>query len=342
MAGLVPLVDFGALGELGKTYKDARQSAIRERTLSQLGQGGPLDYAEAARALIAAGDTQGGLSLAQLGQSAAFQKAQIENMQSQRGFQERTTRIAEKQAEEKPQYMKDDFGNIVQIDPYGKGARVLTPAGQPSVTGIPPGADPKTYRHEVAKNIAEDQKQAGERARQIDVNLPHIDRALQAYEGLAKLNSIGPISASNPSRLIGGVLGRQSEILRQDYEAAASELQLMKANISLKGQGQVSDAERKLLSLTLPRLDAADPGTGLRTLRQMKMIMSEIKNQAPASSAQAAPAATQPTTAAVPTSPTTGPVQGGAPVRVNTPAEAKALPRGTRFIDPNGVERIVP
>lgn len=34
--------------------------------------------------------------------------------------------------------------------------------------------------------------------------------------------------------------------------------------------------------------------------------------------------------------------QGAAPVRVSTPAEAAALPPGTRFIDPNGVERMVP
>lgn len=34
--------------------------------------------------------------------------------------------------------------------------------------------------------------------------------------------------------------------------------------------------------------------------------------------------------------------QQNAPVRVTTPAEAQALPPGTRFVDPNGVERIVP
>lgn len=34
--------------------------------------------------------------------------------------------------------------------------------------------------------------------------------------------------------------------------------------------------------------------------------------------------------------------QGAAPVRVATPQEAAALPPGTRFIDPNGVERMVP
>lgn len=33
---------------------------------------------------------------------------------------------------------------------------------------------------------------------------------------------------------------------------------------------------------------------------------------------------------------------GSGPVRVNTPAEAAKLPKGTRFLDPNGVERIVP
>lgn len=33
---------------------------------------------------------------------------------------------------------------------------------------------------------------------------------------------------------------------------------------------------------------------------------------------------------------------GGAPIRVTSVAQARALPSGTRFIDPNGVERIVP
>lgn len=32
----------------------------------------------------------------------------------------------------------------------------------------------------------------------------------------------------------------------------------------------------------------------------------------------------------------------GVPVRVNTPAEAEKLPKGTRFVDPNGIERFVP
>lgn len=33
---------------------------------------------------------------------------------------------------------------------------------------------------------------------------------------------------------------------------------------------------------------------------------------------------------------------GGAPIRVTSVAQARALPSGTRFIDPNGVERVVP
>lgn len=36
------------------------------------------------------------------------------------------------------------------------------------------------------------------------------------------------------------------------------------------------------------------------------------------------------------------PQQAKAPVRVTSPAEARNLPPGTRFIDPNGVERMVP
>lgn len=36
------------------------------------------------------------------------------------------------------------------------------------------------------------------------------------------------------------------------------------------------------------------------------------------------------------------PTQSGGPIRVTSVAQARALPSGTRFIDPNGVERVVP
>jgi hypothetical protein len=62
-------VDFSPLGDLYNTYQQSRQRAVRDQVLGSLGQGtGPLDYGAASKALLAAGDTEGGLSLAKLAQ----------------------------------------------------------------------------------------------------------------------------------------------------------------------------------------------------------------------------------------------------------------------------------
>lgn len=67
-----PNIDFSGIGDLANVYNAARQRATREQVLSNLGQGGgPLDYGAASKALLAAGDTQGGLSLANLAQAAS-------------------------------------------------------------------------------------------------------------------------------------------------------------------------------------------------------------------------------------------------------------------------------
>lgn len=75
----VPQVDFSILGNLGKTYNDSRQEAVRQRALSQLGQGDKIDP----RVLLASGD----MSLANLG-------VQIQNRQQD---QERQSRLDQRQ-----------------------------------------------------------------------------------------------------------------------------------------------------------------------------------------------------------------------------------------------------
>lgn len=65
----VPQIDFSPLGDLANVYRQARNQSVRDQVLGQLGQGsGPLDYGTAAKSLLAAGDTEGGLSLAKLAQ----------------------------------------------------------------------------------------------------------------------------------------------------------------------------------------------------------------------------------------------------------------------------------
>jgi hypothetical protein len=125
--GGVPLMDFSAIGDLPKTIREGRKArreediaVRRQQTLAELGQGA--DLTETARKLFQAGDVQGGLSLAQLGNT-------IEQQKFNRGIAERQIGLQERQAEEKPQYMKGENGDIIQIAPYGKGAKVLQPEG---------------------------------------------------------------------------------------------------------------------------------------------------------------------------------------------------------------------
>ena len=66
------IVDFGWLGDLPKQFRDERRRATRERTLADLGRGGDLDYGRAGTALLAAGDTEGGVSLARLAEARSI------------------------------------------------------------------------------------------------------------------------------------------------------------------------------------------------------------------------------------------------------------------------------
>lgn len=70
----LPRLDFSILGQLPDVYDKARQKAVREMTLANLGRNGePVDYAVAAGNLFRGGDFEGGLSLAKLHNAAQSQ-----------------------------------------------------------------------------------------------------------------------------------------------------------------------------------------------------------------------------------------------------------------------------
>lgn len=108
----------------------------------------------------------------------------------------------------------------------------------------------------------------------IKMTLPILERAEDAYKKLGERRAIGPIQSSEAWRTTQSVAGAKSEILRQEYEAAAKELELMQAQIKMKGQGAITESERRILALTLPRLDAADPETGLKTLKMLRQQLN--------------------------------------------------------------------
>ena len=201
---------------------------------------------------------------------------------------------------------------------------------------VPPGVDPGTYRKELAKATVAEQKGATQRAQQAGGAMSILDRAEQAYGRLAQNGGIGPYQASGFNRAIGGAMGRQNEIDRQEYEAATKDLELLKAQISMKGQGAISDSERKLLGFTMGRLDAASPETGLTTLRAMRQQFQK--------SIDAPGLSTRPN----PLQPDGGQPGGSAPqapgriIQLRSADEYAAAPSGTRFIAPDGKLRVKP
>lgn len=91
----VPTLDFSALGQLPKTFKDARNNAAKQMTLDQLGRG-EIDQATATQQLLAV-DPQMGMSLAQLGNNQRdFQFRQQEATRAQ-GNADRSYGLQEKQ-----------------------------------------------------------------------------------------------------------------------------------------------------------------------------------------------------------------------------------------------------
>ena len=64
-------VDFSPIGNLARTYNDARTKAVRERTLAELGQhfaGGNIDYRTLGAKLFALGEPRSGVAALQMGE----------------------------------------------------------------------------------------------------------------------------------------------------------------------------------------------------------------------------------------------------------------------------------
>lgn len=144
------------------------------------------------------------------------------------------------------------------------------PAAAAIDPNIPPGVDPATYRKELAKKTAAQQSSATDRAAMANSIMPILDRAEKAYRALGEMGGIGTINANSANRFATGILRTDAEKMRQEYEATAKELELAQAQIKMKGQGAITEGERKILAFTLPRLDAADPQTGLTTLQGLR------------------------------------------------------------------------
>jgi hypothetical protein len=164
-------------------------------------------------------------------------------------------------------------GTIRPVDRAAAGLGAAPKEGEEGRLVIPPeiqsmGSDAvKKFRERMGTKMADTidaAEQGAERARRIQ---PIFERAEQAYKTLDKMGAIGNIQGKPEgwSRKIAATFGTTAEQVRQDYEQAAAELQAFKSEL-LKGQGAITDFERKLLATTLPKLDAVNGKPGLRTL----------------------------------------------------------------------------
>lgn len=150
--GGMPQIDFSILGDLGKTYSDAKLKAGRERSLAELGQGAKIE--DVSRSLFQAGDIEGGLSLAKLADAQALRahnisrderdfalrKQEIGRTQSNAdrayGLQEKQFGLAQETAREKPAIVWQEDASGVKV-PYRVDPKNATEPVRPLDTGQP-------------------------------------------------------------------------------------------------------------------------------------------------------------------------------------------------------------
>jgi hypothetical protein len=147
-------VDFySMLSGLGDTLAANRKEAARREAFSAINNpDGTVDFNKAILGLTRAGDLEGAARIQQLAgsmedrrfrQSTDARDFGFRQQESQRAQQnaDRAFTFQQKQAEEKPQYqtVEDPSGQkqLIQIDPYGRGAKVITPTGMNTESSNP-------------------------------------------------------------------------------------------------------------------------------------------------------------------------------------------------------------
>lgn len=245
----------------------------------------------------------------------------------QRGFEPKVVTVKDKETGvERSMIFDPKSGKLTEIN---EAPRSGTQPAEP----LPPGVDPAVVRRERSEALVKNEQASVESARSAAQLQPLIDEAVRSYEKAASLGAIGPFVGNEYVRGANKMLiGTEGERARQSYDRALAAIQAWRTGLQNKGQGALSDFERKMYALQYPNVQDLDPADQVKFLKQIQ-----------AETAQTVKAGRSSTLGRQPSVVTERPpVQSGASIRVNSPAEAAKLPSGTRFIDPNGVERIRP
>lgn len=333
-------INFSALGNLPQVYQKAQQEQARKQTLAELGQGaGPLDYDMASRKLLAVGDREGALSLAQLGNNNRdFQFRQQEANRAQ-GNVDRSFSLQERTANEAARgfdYREVDDGSggkmLVRIN------KATSEVSKPPIAGQQEQpSNPYAY----GKQNENQSKDSGYASRMFQSEPILRDPKLAAA-------SQSMFDRAADRLLPGDVSNKIVSEGYQKYDQAARDF--INATLRRESGAAISQSEfDNAYKQYLPR-----PGDTPEVLKQKQNNRQEtIKaiaggggqtykppflfgpngEMTPNAKAQAAPPAKSP--GAVPQT-----NSGAKPVA--SKAEFDALPSGTTFIAPDGTTRIKP
>jgi hypothetical protein len=183
----------------------------------------------------------------------------------------------------------DKDGNIWQVNKANGDRDLLKSAPNPLANELLRAKIEQTQ--ETVKNpyeIEKLKKQADSEAKQQEMQqntiqssqnlLPLYQRARDIYAQLQQKNGLGPLQALSGYRTAQAAIGSENEALRQEYEQIINELNLSDAQKFFKGQGAVSDFERKILSSIRPTLSASKGDPGINTWdRQINLLQRRSK-----------------------------------------------------------------
>jgi hypothetical protein len=310
--GGVPLIDMSSIGKVYDNFKAGRKEAARDRTLAELGQGASVS--DIARKLFQAGDIEGGLSLAQLGNAQAQQEWN-------RTYQGGMLDVARKTADRREVPAQVQVLQAAGIDPASpEGRKALFPR-----TDTPISATDKKAIFE-----AEDE-------------MPVIQGTLESLKRAKELNektftgytagTRGAIATKVPGGSI--LFDKEAGLATEEWSKIMGPEALQTMANTLKGATTDFELKQFISMLADPSTDPKVRRTvidRLEKLAQRKMQIQQSRTKELRSGSYFKPEG----------GPSVAPQGGGGLPRVSSPAEAAKLPKGTRFLDPNGVERVVP
>jgi hypothetical protein len=312
MAGIVPELDFTSLADIAKDYRASQERKQVQAYLQQQGLPPNLSLAQ-----LAMGNKRDERDF-------AFRQEEARRTQ---GNSDRNYALQAKELE-----LKREPNTVQQVEQRRQAAQAqgLTPEHPAFQSFVLTGKMPR----EDAQPLTATDKKAILEADE------GVLAARTAIESLKKAKELSPAAMGNPiaSRIapIGAFLGNETaqKTVELDNVVVSNALSQLKAIFG----GAPTEGERKILldiqgSANMPDAVRQQIYDRAAAMAENRLKFNEQRAQElrggqfykPADKRGAAPQQ-----------------QGGNLPRVASPADASRLPKGTRFLDPNGVERIVP